>query len=322
MKQRRQGGKLGTRGMLARLFVFAALLSAVGCSNGMGRRYYDRPTDLGMQRQAAVNANPTVQAVVNHLNQHASAIKALEAQDLTITINEGGLNSYTARGWLFYQKPRGFRLQAEALRSTEADIGSNDNEFWFWFKRNNPPALFHCSYTDFQKAPDLKLPVHPDWVAEALGVQEIANAEAVQMRQVKGAVELISTVQMPSGQTLYKVVRVANQGPRAGTIEQQRLLEALRGADGKVNWQEIWVAAIHELQNVDGYIVPKRVTLRSPKENLTLELKMDGCQVNPPSLLGKSTGNTFVRPAGYEEVDLGRSVQGRLTHTRGQSPKR
>lgn len=302
-------------------------LAATGCSNGIGSRYY-HPKVEQPELPAATGA-PSAQQVVGHLNQQASLVRSLEAQDLTITVNEGGLNNYSARGWLFYQKPRNFRLQAEALRSTEADIGSNDQEFWFWFKRNRPPALFHCAYNEFPKVKNLNLPVHPDWVAEALGVQELNPNETYQLRPLgQGGYELVSQVSSPQGQTLYKSIQMATSGPMAGKIVRQRLVEPVRMPQGKTTWQEVWVAEVGEYQNVAGYFVPRRVTLKCPKEKLTLDLKMDGCQVNPTSLTaGGNAGNTFVRPAGmYEEVDLARYAEPQggasLTRARGQSPRR
>lgn len=289
--------------------LLVVLIAAAGCSNGIGSRYYiPRPESAELQ---VTSGSPTAQQVVAHLNQQASLIKALEAQDLTISVNEGGLNSYTARGWLFYQKPRNFRLQAEALRSTEADLGSNDNEFWFWFKRNKPPALFHCAYSEFAKAKNLNLPVHPDWVAEALGVQELSATDGYQLRALgQQSVELICQTTSPQGQVYFKSLVLATKGPLAGRVIQQKLVEPVTSTQGKPTWQEVWVADISEYQNVAGFIVPKRVTLKCPKEKLTMDLKMEGCQVNPSNLLTSATvGKTFVRPAGYEEVDLGRYAE-------------
>ena len=114
------------------------------------------------------------------------------------------------------QKQRNFRLIARSPLGTEADIGSNDREFWFYMKRNTPPDLFFCSYDDLPRS-QIKLPVQPDWIAEALCVQEL-NANEYQMRQVRSGVELVKEVPSQTGEKLYKGVLVATSGPLAPVL--------------------------------------------------------------------------------------------------------
>ena len=89
---------------------------------------------------------------------------------------------------------------ASAIASTEADLGSNSQEFWFYMKRNDPPDLFYCAYNDLPTA-QIKLPLQPDWIAEALCVQEMNPAE-YEMRDVKSGIELIKRIQH-QGEQLY-----------------------------------------------------------------------------------------------------------------------
>ncbi len=281
----------------------SSMLVLAGCSNGPGARFYPKPEPVAPR----VSNTPTSVELVAHLNQQAQDVKALEAQDLSIKASQGGINEYSLKGMLLYQKPRNFRLVAEALRKTEADFGSNDREFWFFINRSDPRALYHCAYSDYQKGTSAPLSVQPEWVADALCVQELNPNEPYQLRPINNqAVELITL--MNPGQTqnpVYKVIVVALRGPNAGRIVLQKLVQKVPQGKGKDDWQDLWVAEIHEYQNVQGYVVPHRMTLRSGIDKTTLKLTLDGCQVNPPGLMTSQTLNSFVRPTvGAPEIDL------------------
>ena len=47
------------------------------------------------------------------------------------------------RASVAFQRPRRFRLRADTgLTGTELDLGSNDDLFWFWVRREQPPAMY------------------------------------------------------------------------------------------------------------------------------------------------------------------------------------
>ena len=48
------------------------------------------------------------------------------------------------------QKPRDFRLRAKILGTPAVDLGSNDQEFWYWISKVNPPHVYHCSYENLK----------------------------------------------------------------------------------------------------------------------------------------------------------------------------
>ena len=71
------------------------------------------------------------------------------------------------------ERPRGFRLELEATGVGKvADIGSNDQEFWFWVKDNKDKAIYVCDYKDVN-ASQLAVTYQPDWIIEAMGLREI-----------------------------------------------------------------------------------------------------------------------------------------------------
>ena len=67
------------------------------------------------------------------------------------------------------QRPRCFRLRADGI-GPEVDLGSNDQLFWFWIKRSQPPAIYFCRHDQFATSRARQMiPIHPNWLIEALG---------------------------------------------------------------------------------------------------------------------------------------------------------
>ncbi len=257
------------------------LVLGMGCSSGPLARNPNPP---------ALTA-PTTEQLVTHLNHQAKEVRSLEYDRASIDVKRG-LQSATVNGMLAFQKPRNFRLMASALNATQADIGSNRQEFWFWFKQDQ--TLFHCAYEDFPRCRNLQMPIHPDWIAEALCVSEFGPANQYKLRTVGQTVEMTSETTSPQGQPLQKVTVVALSGPNASRVIGHRL----RNAQG----QDIWTADITEYQNVGGYVVPRKVTLKCPAEKMEVGFKLDGCKVNK-LVAGRET---FQRPSYPTEIDLAR----------------
>ena len=53
----------------------------------------------------------------------------------------------------------------------EIDLGSNDELFWFWIRRNDPPGVYYCRHAEFASSPiSRELAVDPHLVAQAFGL--------------------------------------------------------------------------------------------------------------------------------------------------------
>lgn len=231
--------------------------------------------------------------MVTVLNRNSQPIQNMESDNVDITVTQGG-QPFGLSGKLAFQKGRNFRMVATAIASTEADMGSNEQEFWFYMKRNDPPDLFFCSYNDLPNA-QVKLPIQPDWVAEALCVQELNPAE-YEMRTVRAGVELIKRVNN-NGEQVFKGVLVANAGPMAGRVILHRLFRA--------NGQEIWRAEISEYQlerDVGNFAIPYMVKITCPEQKVMIELKLKSCKVNQLN----PSPQLFQRPPGYRSHDIAR----------------
>jgi hypothetical protein len=196
-------------------------------------------------------------------------------------------------------KPRNFRLIAQAGLQDQADIGSNDREFWFWFRQDKNNAIYRCAYEDLPNVRSLRIPIHPDWLAQALCVQEIGPAHQYHVQERGDHLILTTHITSPQGQPLVKTITVATRGPNAGRI----VAMSLRTPQGA----EIWSAEIIEYhRDIGPYLVPRKLKLRCPSEKLEIALKLDEAQVNV--LQPNNAGDTFVRPPkpGAQEIDLAR----------------
>ncbi len=105
-------------------------------------------------------------AAVNHNN---AQIQSLFSNSATISVP--GYPTLKAR--IAFQRPRNFRLKADGF-GPEVDLGSNDQYFWFWIKRSQPPAVYICRHDQFftSRARQM-IPIDPNLLFEALGTLQL-----------------------------------------------------------------------------------------------------------------------------------------------------
>src|SRR5438874_2124719 len=131
------------------VLLVAGLALVTGCKNLFNTGEAGRNNHF-----TAPNTAPDLVAI---LNKNAAPIQTIESDNVDITVTQNG-QPFGLTGKMAMQKDRNFRLIASAISSTEADLGSNNQEFWFWMKRNDPPDLFFCAYNDLPQA-QMKLPL-------------------------------------------------------------------------------------------------------------------------------------------------------------------
>lgn len=263
----------------------------VGCSSWSGHREPQPPWG---------SLRPSAEQIVAYLDGNARKIQSLRCDNVDISVQQGH-QTFGASGMLAFLKPRNFRLIAHAGLQDQADVGSNDREFWFWFRQDKNNAIYRCAYEDLPHVKSLRIPVHPDWLAQALCVHEIGPANQYHVQERGEHMGLSTHTTSPQGQPLVKTLTVATRGPNAGRI----IAMSLRTPQGA----EIWSAEISEYhRDIGPYLVPRKVKLRCPSEKLEIALKLDGAHVNV--IQPGNTGDMFVRPPkpGVQEIDLARAV--------------
>ena len=117
-----------------------------------------------------------LEQVIAAVNRNNSQIQALFSDSATLS----GPGYPTLRAHIAYQRPRNFRLRADTgLTGPEVDLGSNDQLFWFWIKRNQPPAVYFCRHDQFPTSRARQMiPIDPNWLIEALGTLEFESVAA------------------------------------------------------------------------------------------------------------------------------------------------
>ena len=279
-----------------------ALLLPAGCNT------FPMTRGTGAQAQPVARTSaevPSKEAIIAYLNDNANRVQSLRCKDLDIGVKQG-MQSVGLRGKVVCAKPRGFRLDATILGKQEVDVGSNEQEFWFWMARNNPPHLFHCKYDDLSRGQvQMPFPFQPEWIMEAMGLAECGPAENAELKVNPTTLELVERAMSPTGMAVRKVT-VIQRTPAQGPAPQVAA-HILQDAQGK----ELVSAHVTEVQfdRATGAIIPKKVRLVCPSEKLELKLQFDDVQVNDPSI-PQIAGRLFTRPnlSNVTSYDLARGV--------------
>ncbi|WP_145054459.1 hypothetical protein [Lignipirellula cremea] len=160
----------------AALLLLGALLvmTLSGCRNWM---MFQPRVPVGPTIPQVFQAAPTLEEIVGHVNSSSARIQQLTSQPL---VTVGGLPA-TLRANVAIERPHRFRMQAHVtqITGTEMDIGSNDELFWLWVKRQPPPTIYFAHRDRFAQSPArAMLPIEPDWLISALGVATFDPADA------------------------------------------------------------------------------------------------------------------------------------------------
>jgi hypothetical protein len=200
------------------------------------------------------------------------------------------------QGNIAIERPQRFRLRAgTVLSGPELDLGSNEQLFWFWVKRNVPPALYYTRHDQYMtSAARQVLPVEPSWMMDALGLITLdpnAQYEGPFARS-DGSLELRSQVASPSG-TLSRVVVIE---PNTAQVLEQHLYQPSGALVASA------VAKRHRYDAINQVSLPEQVSINVPGAQLALTLDLGQIVVNQPV----SDSQMFTLPAidGFPAVDL------------------
>ena len=243
---------------------------------------------------------PKADDLVAYLNQVNQRLTTLECKEVDLDI-KSGIQEFGAQGKMVCQKPLNFRLVASVVGNPQADIGSNQNEFWYWIAKNDPPYLVHCSYQDLKTGNvRIPFPFQPEWALEAMGMAEYKPAQYQVVRR-GNKFELISDA-VSQGQRVQKVTVFNSEKSNVQVTDH-----ILRNSAGKV----ICSAHIKDAQLINGAVVPRKITFAYPAEKLELSMTLftspKQVTVNR-ELPAEQFGMLFNRPtlAGIQSYNLAR----------------
>jgi len=248
--------------------------------------------------------NPTRDQIVAAVNQNSAKIQSLTVTGAAITIpNMLGLP--ILNGNIAAERPGRFRLTAATTFGQELDLGSNDELFWLWVRRNQPPAVYFCRHDQFANSNIRQvMPIEPTWLLAAIGMIELDPASVfdgpLPSARGEGTVELRSWLPSAGG-TLQRVTVI--DARRAWVLEQHVYDHA-----GKQLLASA-IAESHRYYPVEQVSLPERIGIKLPTAGIDLKINLGVMQIN--QLAGDRT-QLWTLPTfdGYPQYDLGGAVPG------------
>ncbi len=206
------------------------------------------------------------------VNQNAAHVQSLYASDVKIK----GSRLPTVSAKLAYAARRRFRLMAEtALTGVEVDLGSNDELFWFWAKRSDPPALFFCRHDRYQTSAASQLvPIDPQWVIDSMGLAtlDLRMRHNGPLAMGDGRFSVETLLPRPDG-TWTRTMIIDTE---LGTVVEQHLRDPL----GRLVTSSI--ASEHRRDVLNEVTLPGHIELSWPVANFTLAIDVKDWEINYP----------------------------------------
>jgi hypothetical protein len=239
-----------------------------------------------------------------HWNQNAKQINSVVCRAVDVSGTSEG-QSYTLDAMLAFQEPNSFRLTGKFLGKHEADLGSNNQEVWFWMARAQPPAVYFCKREDLPKV-SLPMPFHPDDLIQVLGSVPL---DPSRYRFEKGwdqFVTLIASETAPSGDPVVKRIVIDRETGRAARFEVWDLY-----SNQPRKLAEAEILRYHE--DTTGVFVPQKVKLRFPAAQTDLMLTLRSRAIEVNQIDDEWAANLFSRGnyVNSQVVDLGEEFRKR-----------
>ena len=242
------------------LLLALAVLAAPGCAHLRAPRRQPLPT--------ALPARPTLEQVVQVVNANSTPIYSFSADQAVLSAE--GMPSLRTN--IAFERPKRLRLRAGlGIGGTELDVGSNDDLFWVWIKRQ--PPLYYCRHDQFATSPARRvLPIEPGWLIEAMGITEIDPAAVDQdMRVLPGGRLEVSTLRQTVDGPARKLTVV---DPVTGAVLEQSMFDA-RGL-----LLVRATASRHRRDPLTTRIMPRLVEIECPRAQFSMQLDLGNVKIN------------------------------------------
>jgi hypothetical protein len=270
---------------LISLALLAVLTAACGSSCFQRQEIEVIPTVLP--------TTPTLEQVINTINTNTSLVHNFTSMQGTLTVPGAPALSMT----LSMEPPRRFRLRATmVVTGPEVDLGSNEELFWVWIRRTQPPALYYCRHDQFASSAARQLmPVAPEFIPEAMGLVRFNPADQPQGPFPVGANRL--QIQSVYHGALGELRKVTVVDSLRGVVLEQHLYDA-RNARVASSFN----SNFHR-DPVTGAVLPRHVEIQYPVTQFDLKIDMVDMQIN---MLGPQNAQLWVKPdyPGFPNVNL------------------
>ena len=195
------------------------------------------------------------------------------------------------------EPPRRFRLRAQtAVTGNELDIGSNDDLFWLWIRRHEPPVMLFCRHDAYAQSSARKLlPLRADWMPELLGLVNFRAEDKHEGPYVlpDGRLEIRSRMVAPEGDMLKSTILDAT----TGLVMEQHLFTVAGERLASVRTSR------HRVDPQSGAALPRLVEVSWPASGVEFQLELNTITTNAPA---SDPGQLWQMPSyeGYTPVNL------------------
>ena len=206
--------------------------------------------------------------------------------DLKLTIQKDQIN-FPVKAELFYEKPKNLRLIVNSFFGKESDIGSNDQEFWFWGKRAKPSKLYFAKYQNLTKV-NLKTPLHPVWIMDTISLNNIVLDNSLILKYGEYIAVLEEKISL-NGQNVLYIILI---DPKKDAIIGHYLYDK----DGFL----IISSEITEHYFIDNIAIPKKIETKWYEEKLGLTW-----EIKNPIINSNLNPNLWHKPNIKDKEELG-----------------
>lgn len=266
--QRRLSTRRASRQYFA-LFAAVVVLGGASCARSLRNPFAFAPPSAPDTLAAGASLDQIIAAV----NANAQRIQSYQTNNATINI-PGALGIPSLRGHLAALRPGRIRLEATtALTGSEVDLGSNDELFWFWVRRNEPHAVYFARHSQRTgSAAQQLMPIDPQWLLDAIGFAEFKPTDRHEgpLPIDKSRVEIKSYVQSPSGPMVKRTVVDAT---KAIVLEQHIY-------DGSGKLLASAIAKSHRYFEGLAIALPQAIEIRVPPAELAMSIDVGTVELN------------------------------------------
>lgn len=217
----------------------------------------------------ALPASPTIEQVIEVVNRNSTQVYSFTADKAEISVK----GAPTLRANIAMTRPHNFRLQAGTLvTGPELDLGSNDQLFWFWVRRDASKAVYYCDHNQFESS-SLRhnMPVSPKELVEAFGLVEFDPMLPHHLSKgADGNLEVRTVFQTPSG----PMTRVVVVHAAYGWVLQQALY------DSQEQLLVHTVAQKYRRDPLTNLFMPEVVIIDLPSNKMKMQVNLGKVAIN------------------------------------------
>ena len=227
-------------------------------------------------QSAKIPSSASKDEIVEYVNQHIEPIHGWRSTSARLTVTGSPI---PLKAMLAVEEPNHFRMVVSSgLTGNELDLGSNQDQLWFWARQMEPKAVVTCRHEEIEAVQDyLPVPFQPDWLMEVLCVIPLNADHAEMLRDPNQPhlVKLVSHVSNPQGHTVRKVSTI---DLRKGEIVSHQLYDTEHRLIASAELSDY-----RQFPNTNARL-PHEIRLHYAQQDMKMHISLNGVEVNPPHL--------------------------------------